>query len=48
MYKVEDGKRTDLLLVGKGKTYALDVPSLGDSWNSMELIVKVMIYHLFE
>jgi|OM-RGC.v1.039549838 hypothetical protein len=37
-----------LPLVGKGKTYGLDVAALGDNWKSLELILKVMIYHLFE
>lgn len=30
LYKVENGKFTDLPLVGKGKTYGVDVPPLGD------------------
>lgn len=47
LYKVEDGKRKDLPLIGKGKTYGLDVPSLGNSWNSMELVVKGDVFTIY-
>jgi len=39
LYKVEKGKRTDLPLVDKGRTYGVDVPSLGDTWHTMKLTV---------
>ncbi len=39
LYKVENGKRTDLPLIGKGKTYGVKVPKLGSGWNSLGLKV---------
>ena len=39
MYKVENGKRTDLPLIDLGKTYGVDVEPLGNGWNSLELKV---------
>ncbi len=40
LYKMENGKRTDLPLVGKGRTYGVKVPPLGNNWNNLKLIVK--------
>lgn len=40
LYKMENGKRSDLSLVGLGKTYGMDVPKLGDGWNNLRLVVK--------
>ncbi|MET3115414.1 hypothetical protein AAKU52_003163 [Pedobacter sp. CG_S7] len=40
LYKVENGKRTDLPLIGKGKTYGVDAPVPGNEWNKLKLIVK--------
>lgn len=40
LYKVENGNRTDLPLVGKGRTYGIDVPPLGNGWNTLKLVVK--------
>lgn len=37
LYKVENGKRTDLPLVGKGKTYGMEVASMGSSWHTLKL-----------
>ena len=39
LYKMENGKRTDLPLVGKGKTYGVDVETLGSGWNNLRLTV---------
>ena len=40
LYKVENGKRTDLPVHGKGRTYGVDVAKLGSGWNTLKLIVK--------
>jgi hypothetical protein len=47
MYKVENGKRTDLPLVGKGKTYGVDVPPLGTGWNTLKLVVIDDLFTVF-
>lgn len=47
LYKVENGKRTDLPLVGKGKTYGVDVPPLGKGWNTLKLVVKGDVFTVF-
>lgn len=47
LYKVENGKRTDLPLVGKGRTYGVDVPSLGNGWNTLKLVVKDDLFTVF-
>ncbi|RUA24354.1 MAG: hypothetical protein DSY76_08025 [Bacteroidetes bacterium] len=47
LYKVKDGVRTDLPLMGKGRTYGVDVPKLGNDWNNMKLIVKDDIFTVF-
>ncbi|CAG5074494.1 hypothetical protein DYBT9623_05181 [Dyadobacter sp. CECT 9623] len=40
LYKMENGKRSDLPLVGKGKTYGMDVDKLGSDWNTLKLRVE--------
>ncbi|HHB78176.1 MAG TPA: hypothetical protein ENK85_02950 [Saprospiraceae bacterium] len=40
LYKVENGKRTDLPVLGKGRTYGVDVLPLGNDWNSLKLEVN--------
>lgn len=47
LYKVEDGKRTDLPLIGKGKTYGVDVEELGDRWNNLKLVVKDSLFTVY-
>jgi len=47
LYKVENGKRTDLALIGKGRTYGVDVPELGMDWNTLKLIAKDDIFTVF-
>jgi len=39
LYKMENGVRTDLPLVGKGRTYGVDVEPLGMNWNTLSLTV---------
>lgn len=38
LYKVENGKRTDLPVLGKGRTYGVDVKPLGSDWNILKLV----------
>jgi len=47
LYKVEKGKRTDLPLIDKGRTYGVDVPAQGDSWHTMKLIVKGDLFTVY-
>ncbi|MEA3443707.1 MAG: hypothetical protein U9R19_03175 [Bacteroidota bacterium] len=39
LYRVKDGKRKDLPLIDKGRTYGVDVEPLGDGWNNLGLKV---------
>ena len=47
LYKMEKGKRTDLPLVDKGRTYGVDVPPLGDTWHTMKLTVKGDLFTIY-
>jgi len=47
LYKVKKGRRSDLPLVGKGKTYGVDVPTLGKGWNDLTLNVDDNIFTVF-
>ena len=47
LYKMENGKRTDLPLVGKGRTYGMDVPPMGNSWHTLKLTVKGDSFTIF-
>jgi len=47
LYKVEKGKRTDLPLIDKGRTYGTDVPAQGDSWHTMKLTVKDDLFTVY-
>ncbi len=47
LYKVENGTRTDLPEVGKGKTYGVDVDKLGNGWNTLKLEVKGDMFTVF-
>jgi len=47
LYKVEGGKRTDLPLIGKGRTYGADVEKLGNDWNLLKLIVKGDLFTVY-
>ena len=44
LYKVENGKRTDLPLIGKGRTYGADVNPLGNGWNNLKVKVKANVF----
>jgi len=47
LYKMENGVRTDLPLVGKGKTYGVDVEPLGPGWNSLKLTVVDNLFTVY-
>ncbi len=47
LYKVENGKRTDLPLIGKGKTYGVDVKPLGKGWNTLKLTVLDNVFTVY-
>ena len=47
LYKMENGKRTDLPLVDKGKTYGVSVPPLGKGWNTLKIVVKDDLFTVF-
>lgn len=47
LYKVKNGKRTDLPLIDKGKTYGVDVPKLGNDWNTLKLTVLDDLFTVF-
>jgi hypothetical protein len=40
LYKVENGKRTDLPLLGKGRTYGTDAPVPSNQWHNLKLEAK--------
>ncbi len=47
LYKVVNGKRTDLPLIGKGKTYGIDVEPLGNGWNTLKLTVLDNLFTVY-
>ena len=47
LYKVVKGKRTDLPLVDKGKTYGIEVEPLGNDWNTLKLTVKDNLFTVY-
>jgi len=47
LYKVENGKRTDLPLIGKGRTYGTDVEKLGNDWNELKLKVANNLFTVY-
>ncbi|OYT10963.1 MAG: hypothetical protein B6I18_06400 [Bacteroidetes bacterium 4572_112] len=47
LYKVENGRRTDLAVVGKGRTYGVDVKPLGNNWNNLRLTVVDNLFTVF-
>ncbi len=47
LYKMENGKRTDLPLVSKGRTYGVDVPPMGNSWHTLKLTVKDDVFIVY-
>jgi hypothetical protein len=47
LYKVVDGRRTDLPIMGKGRTYGVDVDALGNDWNILGLSVKGDLFTVY-
>lgn len=47
LYKVQDGIRSDLPVLGKGKTYGVDVPELGSGWNTLRVQVKDDLFTVY-
>jgi len=47
LYKVKNGKRTDLPIVGKGRTYGVNVKPLGSGWNTLKLTVKEDLFTIY-
>ena len=47
LYKVENGKRTDLPLIDKGRTYGTDVPKMGNTWHTLKLMVKGDLFTVY-
>jgi hypothetical protein len=47
LYKVKNGNRTDLPIVGKGRTYGVDVEPLGSGWNNLKLVVKGDLFTVY-
>ncbi len=47
LYKVKNGVRTDLPLVGKGRTYGVDVKPLGHGWNELRLTVRDSLFTVY-
>jgi len=47
LYKVKNGKRTDLPVLGKGRTYGVDVDRLGNDWNTLKLVVKDDLFSVY-
>jgi hypothetical protein len=40
LYKVENGKRTDLPLIGKGRTYGAEAKVPTKTWNELEMVAQ--------
>ncbi len=47
LYKVRNGNRTDLPVLGKGRTYGVDVEKLGNDWNTLKLTVADDLFSVF-
>lgn len=47
LYKVKNGKRSDLPVLGKGRTYGVDVDPLGSGWNQLKLRVLDDLFTVF-
>jgi len=47
LYKVINGKRTDLPVLGKGRTYGVDVEKLGSGWNTLSLRVEDDLFTVY-
>ena len=47
LYKVVDGDRSDLPVLGKGRTYGVDVKPLGNDWNTLKLKVVDNLFTVY-
>lgn len=47
LYKVEDGKRTDLPLKGKGRTYGMKEKVPSGEWNTLRLIARSTLFEVY-
>ncbi|PVY38341.1 MULTISPECIES: hypothetical protein [Pontibacter] len=47
LYKVEKGKRTDLPLVGQGRTYGTKTEVQGDGWNDLRLEARDSLFTVY-
>jgi hypothetical protein len=44
LYKVENGKRKDLPLVGKGRTYGMDAPMQTAKWHTLKVTIEANMF----
>lgn len=47
LYKVENGKRTDLPLVGKGRTYGMKHHVPSQQWSSLRIVAKNDLFEVY-
>jgi len=47
LYKMENGVRTDLPLLDKGRTYGVEVDPLGNGWNNLRLTVSDDLFTVY-
>lgn len=47
LYKVEEGKRTDLPLVGQGRTYGTKTEVQGNGWNDLRLEARDSLFTVY-
>ena len=47
LYKVENGVRTDLPLVGKGRTYGMKAPIPSGEWGTLRVVAKGDLFEIY-
>lgn len=47
LYKVENGKRTDLPLKGEGRTYGKKTPVPGGQWSTLRVVAKGNLFEVY-
>ena len=47
LYKVQEGKRTDLPLLGKGRTYGMDAPMAANRWHTLSITAQGDLFTVF-
>jgi 3-keto-disaccharide hydrolase len=47
LYKVENGKRTDLPLVGKGRTYGMKQKVPSGQWSTLGVVAKANLFEVY-